>query len=107
MAQTTDCRSGISRHGRPDRTAVETRGGDGPLDATLAAISRSDWREMTYTIAGRDPATGQVGLATASNSANLRGNVRGRAPRDGGGGARGRAGVQRPARRAAGRAAAR
>ena len=30
---------------------------------------------MTYTIAGREPATGQVGLATASYSANLRGNV--------------------------------
>src|SRR5688500_9719320 len=30
---------------------------------------------MTYTIAGRDPATGQVGLTTGSYSANLRGNV--------------------------------
>ena len=30
---------------------------------------------MTYTIAGSDPATGQVGLATASYSANLLGNV--------------------------------
>src|SRR5437763_956994 len=30
---------------------------------------------MTYTIAGHDPVTGQVGLATASYSANLLGNV--------------------------------
>src|SRR5690349_23111338 len=32
-------------------------------------------RRMTYTIAGHDPVTGQVGLATASYSANLLGNV--------------------------------